>query len=138
MDSIKEDFEVQPTEEAEEEEVDELRYEITSYPSDMTLRVYYDKWKDGQLVIPDFQRKFVWDIVQASKLIESFLIGIPVPGVFLYKEQKTNKLLVIDGQQRIESIARFFEEKFDDKLFRLKNVRASWDKKIYSELLKSD
>ena len=138
MENIQEELEVLETEEAEEEEVDELRYDITSYPSDMTLRVYYDKWKDGQLIIPDFQRKFVWDIVQSSKLIESFLIGIPVPGVFLYKEQRTNKLLVIDGQQRIESIARFFEEKFDERLFRLKNVRDSWNKKTYSELSKPD
>lgn len=138
MTKEREDIEIQETEELEEKEVDSLRYEITSYPSDMTLRVYYDKWKDGQLVIPEFQRKYVWDLVQASKLIESFLIGIPVPGIFLYKEQKTNKLLVIDGQQRIESVGRFFEERFGDRIFQLKNVRSCWEGKTYSELSEPD
>ena len=133
-----EEFDVEPTEESEEEERDVLRYDISYYPSDMTLRVYLDKWIDKQLVVPDFQRKYIWDMVQASKLIESFLIGIPVPGVFLYKEHGTNKLQVVDGQQRIESVVRYFKGRFDDRIFRLKNVRSSWEGKTYDELSKAD
>jgi hypothetical protein len=133
-----EELEVDVTEESNVEELDSLRYEISYYPSDMTLRVYYEKYKDKQLVIPDFQREYVWDLVQASKLIESFLIGIPVPGVFLYKEHKTNKLLVIDGQQRILSIIRYLEGRFDDRVFRLKNVMPPWAGKTYDELSDAD
>lgn len=126
------DFEF--NEDIDESESDFIRYDITSYPADMTLKVYFDKWRDKQLVPPDFQRNFIWDIVQASRLIESFLIGIPVPGVFLYKEQRTNRLLVIDGHQRIQSIIRYFSGKFDDRVFRLKGVMNNWNGKTYDEL----
>lgn len=132
------DLEVDLTEESNVDELDILRYDISYYPSDMTLRVYYEKYQDGQLIIPDFQREYVWDLVHASKLIESFLIGIPVPGVFLYKEHKTNKLLVIDGQQRILSVVRYFDGRFDDRVFKLKNVRQPWAGKTYDELSDAD
>ncbi|MEK6303233.1 MAG: DUF262 domain-containing protein [Acidobacteriota bacterium] len=133
-----EEIEIDETEESEEREKDLIRYEISYYPTDMTLQVYHDKRKDRQLVIPDFQRNYVWDQVQASKLVESFLLGIPVPGVFLYKERKTNKLLVIDGQQRILSMIRFFEGRFDERVFRLKNVHPTWEGKTYEELSEPD
>jgi hypothetical protein len=85
-------------------------------------------------MIPPFQRSYVWDQVKASKLIESFLLGLHVPGVFLYKERETNKLQVIDGQQRILSAVRFFENEFDEKIFRLKNVNSKWNGKTYAQL----
>ncbi len=132
------ELEIDLTEESNVDELDILRYDISYYPSDMTLRVYYEKYKDGQLIIPDFQREYVWDLVHASKLIESFLIGIPVPGVFLYKEHKTNRLLVIDGQQRILSVVRYFDGRFDDRVFKLKNVRQPWAGKTYDELNDAD
>src|SRR5436853_1829385 len=134
-----EEIEIDQTEEPEEHEKDLIiRYEISYYPSDLTLRVYHDKKRDKQLVIPEFQRKYVWDQVQASKLVESFLLGIPVPGVFLYKERKTNKLLVIDGQQRILSMIKFFEGRFDEKVFRLRNVHPTWEGKTFEELSEAD
>jgi hypothetical protein len=132
------DWEVQSTEEPEEEEQDVLTYKISYYPADLTLKGYLEKDKNKQLVIPPFQRSFVWDQVKASKLIESFLLGLPVPGVFLYKERDTNKLQVIDGQQRILSAVRFFKNDFDDKAFRLKNVHPKWNGKKYEELDEAD
>jgi Protein of unknown function DUF262 len=75
-------------------------YEINTYPADFTLEVLHQKWKAGDIEIPCFQRQFVWKQIQASKLIESFLIGLPVPAVFLYTERKTQKSPVIDGQRR--------------------------------------
>ena len=133
-----ESWEVEPTELPEEEEADVIAYEISYYPADYTLRGYLDKWEDKQLEIPPFQRNYVWDQVKASKLIESFLLGLPVPGVFLYKERKTNKLLVIDGQQRILSAIRFFKNEFDEKNFRLKGVHPKWDGKTFKELAEPD
>src|SRR4051794_38536071 len=62
-------------------------YEIATYPADFTLEVLETKWKAGELIIPPFQRGFVWSQAQASKLIESFLVGLPVPAVFLYTER---------------------------------------------------
>jgi len=126
------------TEESEEEERNIISYQISSYPADITLSGYLEKWDRGQLTIPEFQRNYVWDQVKASKLIESFLLGIPVPGVFLYKERATNHLAVIDGQQRITSAVFFFKNRFNEKIFRLKNVLPKWEGKTFDELDQSD
>lgn len=134
--SEKWDFDV--TEEAESDSKDNFNYRISSYPADITLKGYQDKWDKNQLTIPKFQRNYVWDQVKASKLIESFLLGLPVPGVFLYKDRETKKLSVIDGQQRILSAIRFYKGLFDDKAFRLKNVREKWEGKSYLDLDESD
>lgn len=113
-------------------------YQISFFPADFTLDGYREKKKSGQLVIPPFQRNYVWDVVKASRLIESFLLGLPVPGVFLYKEKKTNRLQVIDGQQRITSALRFFAGSFDDRVFRLKGVQGRWEGRTFEELDEAD
>jgi len=89
-------------------------YEINTYPADFTLEVLYQKWSAGDIEIPRFQRQFVWKQNQASKLIESFLIGLPVPAVFLYTERSSQKFLVIDGQQRLRSVFYFLEGYFGE------------------------
>lgn len=86
-------------------------YDIASYPSDFTLSGIAQMWKDGDILIPDYQREFVWSIRQSSLLIDSFLCGLPVPPVFFYIDED-NKNLVIDGQQRIMSIVFFLEGYF--------------------------
>lgn len=121
-----------------EDEQDISVYQIASYPADITLKGYLDKWDSRQMKIPQFQRNYVWDQVKASKLIESFLLGLPVPGVFLYKNRSSNKLSVIDGQQRIISAIRFFKNEFNEKIFRLKNVHPKWNGKTYEQLEESD
>lgn len=133
-----EKWDVEETEEPESDEQDVITYEISYYPADLTLKGYLDKWDSKQLKIPPFQRSYVWDQVKASKLIESFLLGLPVPGVFLYRERSTNKLQVIDGQQRILSAIRFFKNEFDEKIFRLKKVQSKWEGRTYAELTEAD
>ncbi len=90
-----------------------VRYEITTYPSDFTLEVLHNRWKSGEIIIPPFQRGFVWSQDQASLLIDSFLMGLPVPNVFFYVDDE-NKSVVIDGQQRLRSIFYFFEGYFGE------------------------
>ena len=87
-------------------------FEILTYPADYTLEVLFQKWNNKEILIPDFQRSFVWTQNQASKLIESFLIGLPVPAVFLYLDQNSDLYSVIDGQQRLLSVFAFFSEVF--------------------------
>ena len=118
-----EDLVIEETEEREENEADVVAYEITSYPADITLQGYVDKWEKKQLLIPEFQREYVWDQVKASKLIESFLLGLPVPNVFLYQDRITKKQSIIDGQQRIRSVIMFF--KGDDTFRKLKKKNLS-------------
>lgn len=93
-------------EQEQEEETVSINYDIASYPSDFTLAGIVQMWEDGDIIIPDYQREYVWSINQASLLIDSFLCGLPVPPVFFYIDEE-NKNLVIDGQQRIMSVVYF-------------------------------
>lgn len=99
--------------EREDEQDNEVlvEYDITTYPSDFTLSGLTQMWRDKDITIPDYQREFVWSIKQSSLLIESFLIGLPVPPVFFYIDDK-NKNLIVDGQQRLLSVFFFFEGYF--------------------------
>jgi hypothetical protein len=70
--------------------------------------------ESGIIKIPAFQRNYVWDMKRASKLIESLIIGLPIPQIFLY-EEANNTFLVIDGQQRLMTIYYFIKERFPKK-----------------------
>lgn len=91
-------------------------YEIMTYPTDFTLEILAKKWRKKAITVPGFQRKYVWSQAQASKLIESFLLGLPVPPIFLYEDRDENSLGVIDGQQRLRSIVDFFDGYFGEEI----------------------
>lgn len=60
---------------------------------------------------PDFQRRHRWDIVKQSRLIESFIINIPISPIFLY-EKDFSVYEVMDGLQRLTAIKEFYEDKY--------------------------
>ncbi|WP_194269272.1 DUF262 domain-containing protein [Tritonibacter litoralis] len=133
------EWDVEATEEPyDSEESPALEFEILNYPADTTLQGYAQQHKDGLLLVPSFQRKFVWDQVKASKLIESFLIGLPVPGVFLFKPRSGATYQVIDGHQRITSVVAFLNGLIGDKKFRLKGVSPKWNNKAFDELTEDE
>ena len=57
--------------EVDDYESSPAEYEISTYPADFTLEVLWSKWKAKDIIVPQFQRQFVWKHVQAGKLIES-------------------------------------------------------------------
>ncbi|EAH7071625.1 DUF262 domain-containing protein, partial [Campylobacter jejuni] len=65
-------------------------------------------------ISPEFQREDVWNYKQKSELIESVLMGIPIP-VFYFFESKDTKIQVVDGRQRITTFIDFMNDKFDLK-----------------------
>ena len=133
------DLEFEITETPPEEEALPLpKYEIFSYPADTTLKGYKDQWMANQLVVPEFQRAYVWDQVRASKLIESFLLGLPVPPVFLYRASDKKAYLIIDGHQRIRSAVDFQRGHFGDKRFTLRGVADQWNGKAFDDLDEAD
>lgn len=101
-------------EEDEEEDLPVKEYEITASPNDFNVLTIFNFIESGAVKIPGFQRNYVWDIKRASKLIESLIIGLPIPQIFLYEESKNN-FLVIDGQQRLMSIYYFLKGVFPRK-----------------------
>ena len=114
------------------------QFDIVSSPNDFNITTIVNFIESGILKIPGFQRNFVWDIKRASKLVESILIGLPIPQIFLY-EQERNKFLVIDGQQRLMSIYYFFNERFPRKE-KLVELRQLFDRegRIPEDTMKDD
>ena len=135
------DLKIEDEEQNEVIESTYIHYNIASYPSDLTLNGIREMWDAGAIVIPPFQRKYVWKKEQASLLIDSFLCGLPVPPVFFYIGND-NRNMVIDGQQRIISIIYFLKGFFGEEdssakrqVFRLDLPNNSpYNKKTFSEL----
>ena len=95
-------------------EVPEQKRKVYTDQGDPEITSLHQKWKRGKLNIqPDFQRGFVWDIVKASRLIESILLDIPLPVIYLSQE-KDGVEYVIDGQQRLTSFFSFIDGKLPD------------------------
>jgi hypothetical protein len=111
---------------------------IITYGADYTLDSIRQYVTDSKQIIvqPGFQRNFVWDIKKASKLIESFILGYPVPNILLGRDPETEVMEVIDGQQRIISVCDFFEGIFrKDKIFKLTgDIDQKFINKTFSEL----
>lgn len=101
-----------------EDEIDEgeeaiVEYDITTSPRDLTPANIVDMIDSGIIEIPLFQRNYVWDIKKASKLVESLILGLPVPELFFYSEgDENNTYKIIDGQQRLLSIYFFVKGRF--------------------------
>lgn len=135
------DLDLEPILSEEEDlDIDNAPYEIRTQGADLTLELLSQKYADGEIVIPDFQRNYVWPVKKASKLIESFLLGLPVPQIFLYQEAKNRDLLVVDGQQRLLSSHFFLRGTLVDgeTPFFLKGVKQKWEGKSFKDLEEGD
>ena len=102
-------YDIEPYEEDAESSIRE--YDITSTPNDFNITTLFNLMDNGVIRIPPFQRNYVWDEKRASKLIESIILGLPIPQIFLYEQGKDN-FLIIDGQQRLLSIYFFVKQRF--------------------------
>lgn len=101
--------------EREDQETSLYTYEILTYPADYTLEVLVGQWHKKTITVPEEQRKFIWSQAQSSKLIESFLMGLPVPPVYFYQHVNEKQLQVVDGLQRLLSIVYFFSGFFGEQ-----------------------
>lgn len=119
---------------SDDEFADPVRYIITSYGADMPVDALIKRLDLGNIFIPDFQRNFVWTRAQSSRFVESLLLGLPVPGIFLFKEPDTHKLMVVDGQQRLQTLHRFYREAFEKKKFHLIGVSQEFENRTYNSL----
>lgn len=119
-----------------------LRFSITSYGADYPVDALVKRLNSGAIEIPKFQRGFVWTMPQSARFIESLLLGLPVPAVFLSKHPASQKLLVIDGQQRLTSLKYFYEGWFQvgnvKKEFQLRGVSKDLEGKTYKTLSEED
>jgi hypothetical protein len=97
----------------------------------------------GDIVIPSFgrddletagfQRRFVWNRPQMDRFIESLLLGYPIPGIFLV-QQADKRYLVLDGQQRLNTLAAFYAGLHGGREFTLSNVGDEFKGLTYERL----
>ncbi len=122
------------------EEYYPVEYAISSYGADYPVDGLVKRINAGSIYIPSFQRSFVWNVYRASRFVESLLLGLPVPAVFLSKELDSSKMLVIDGQQRLRTLQFFYNGVFTptDRAFRLLGVDKRFQGKTYKSLSEDD
>ena len=91
---------------------------------DFSIREFLTMKNDGELLLqPNYQRNYVATDLIASKLIESILLDVPIPVVYL-AEERDGSFSVIDGQQRLTSFLSFLEGKFpDNRPFKLSGLK---------------
>lgn len=88
-------------------EIEAAQRQVRTDAYQMSIGEIVSMYQEGDLVIdPEFQRLFRWEIGQKSKLIESILLGIPLPSIFVF-EKADGKWELIDGLQRVSTILEF-------------------------------
>ena len=98
------------TQEEITQKLDAQRHQIDLKTLDMSLSEVQSWIDKGRLILnPIYQRLFVWDEEQQSKLIESILLGLPLPPIFGYRVEGKG-YEIIDGVQRLNTIKRFFKD----------------------------
>lgn len=128
-----------------DDDVAPVQYDISTYGADYPVDGLVKRLQKKDIFIPDFQRDYVWNQAEASRLIESLLLGLPIPGVFLARETEGNKLLIIDGQQRLKTLQFFYEGYFNPKdeqktkrVFKLIKVQKRFENLTYEKLEEND
>ncbi|HMY56280.1 MAG: DUF262 domain-containing protein [Nitrospira sp.] len=147
---------IPPPGDEEVQDLDELSevlpasFSITSYGADYPVDGLVKRLASGDIVVPlfrvapeegqttvGFQRELVWKKSQADRFIESLLLGLPVPSIFLVKEPN-GKFLVLDGQQRLRTLESFYAGLFKGIEFKLEEVQSKWAGKTYKTLHPDD
>jgi hypothetical protein len=120
---------------------------ISYFGTDFDVHGLVRRLNAGDIVVPSFdppgdmdtdlrgfQRRFVWRKYQMDRFIESLLLGYPVPGIFLV-QQPDKKMLVLDGQQRLRTLQKFYSGVIDkDTVFKLESVGDAFRDTLYVEL----
>jgi hypothetical protein len=127
-------------------EVIPFTYAITAYGADYPVDGIVKRMEAKDIIVPTFswkpdkeaeivgfQREYVWPRPKADKFIESLLLGLPVPGIFLVKEQ-TGRFLVLDGHQRLMTLKGFYDGVIWGQEYKLANVQDRFTGKRYKDL----
>lgn len=117
---------------------DDSLFNIKPWGADLSFRELIQRYEDEELVKPELQRMYVWDRAEASRFIDSLLLGLPVPSIFL-AQTNDEKLLIIDGYQRIMTVYDFVRGVFskDGKGFSLsrsEKINSRWRGRSFVEL----
>ncbi len=121
--------EVDHTQDVDEKLDDEdIVYQINTFGADYTVEGLGKRFIEAISSGRNF-KKILFGHGLRSKFIESILPGLPIPSVFLYREEKTQKHLIVDGLQRLSTLLAFHKGRFphNDRVFHLKDVKSRFD-----------
>jgi hypothetical protein len=89
----------------------DVRYLVTDYPVELLVSKFKEEpLQEGDIYIPEYQRKLRWTDQAQSYFIESVILRIPVPPIFFYDVK--GRLEIVDGSQRVRTLARFVNDEF--------------------------
>lgn len=100
--------------ERDNDDVDEFppaERQLTTQSYDLSINTLIEQWHDNTLILPDFQREYVWDNAKASRLVESLLLNIPIPNLY-FSETQDAQYEIVDGHQRVFSVVRYIDNRF--------------------------
>ena len=93
---------------AAEEAIGRLELSVRFIVTDYTVEFVADKVRSQEYYVPEYQREMIWDEAVQSRFIESVLIGLPIPFVFLWQD-KDGRMEIVDGSQRMRTLRRFMD-----------------------------
>ncbi|MGZ8286875.1 MAG: DUF262 domain-containing protein [Allosphingosinicella sp.] len=89
----------------------EVRYLVTDFPVELIATKYSEEAEaEGDIYVPDYQRGLAWTEEQGSYFIESLILRVPIPPIFLYDVE--GLLEIVDGSQRIRSLVKFLNDEY--------------------------
>lgn len=100
-----------------------ISYDIKDFTIEYYVQKYLDKEEidENELYVPGYQREFIWESARQSKFIESVILGLPIPLIFVAEiEEDESRLEIVDGSQRIRTLAAFINNEL--KLTRLEKL----------------
>lgn len=110
---------------------------IVVYGTDWTTETIFNQLARGNIELtPSFQRRDAWTLQKKSRLIESLILGLPVPQIVL-AERKKGQFIVLDGKQRLLSIFQFYGEsqsKYDNFKLSGLEILTKWNNYSYQDL----
>lgn len=91
-------------------------YDTREFTIEIIVQKYLENLDndDNEIFVPDYQREFTWDDIRQSKFIESIILGLPIPLIFL-AENEAGRLEIVDGSQRIRTLASFLKGELELK-----------------------
>ena len=91
-----------------EEAIRNLELSVRFIVTDYTVEFLAEKIRSEEYYVPEYQREMIWDDAVQSRFIESVLIGLPIPVVFLWQDND-GRMEIVDGSQRMRTLRRFID-----------------------------
>ena len=93
---------------AAEEAIRNLELSVRFIVTDYSVEFVAHKLRLEEYYVPEYQREMIWDDRVQSRFIESVLIGLPIPFVFLWQDED-GRMEIVDGSQRMRTLRRFMD-----------------------------